>query len=439
MPPPASPIPTTEYTPTRPRVQALTLPQADATLIPLPHPDPLPPSLPRLEPAATRHCFEALYLHIPFCFHKCHYCDFYSVVNSDARDPDRQAAFTDALLRELDHWAGGSVGMPLRPRTIFVGGGTPTLLRPEHWRRLLEAMRRWGVLTGVEEFTVEANPETVTPDLLRLLVEGGVDRISIGAQSFEHATLKALERWHDPDSVGRAVDMARVAGIARINLDLIFAAPGQTLAGWERDLERALALEPTHLSCYGLTYEPGTVLGKRRDLGRVTPTEEAVERAMYEHALDRLPAAGFYQYEVSAWARQRGGVGDERCKHNLAYWRCGDYLGLGPSAASHFAGRRWKNLPHIGRYAADSPRPPLLEDEALTPRERVEERLMFGLRLNAGINTAWLEGEAVAQVATLPADLADLLAWGLVTRDAQSTRLTRAGLLVADSVLARLI
>ena len=442
-------LPATEDTPNRACFQVRTPPEvtrAEADI-----------TLPPPDPDTLRGRFDGLYIHVPFCFHKCHYCDFYSVVNGESRDHARQAAFADALLRELHHWAAATppeapfidAHHGLCPSAIFVGGGTPTLFHVEHWRRLLDTMHALGVMSRVDEFTVEANPETVTPELLHVLVEGGVNRVSIGAQSFDEHTLRSLERWHDPASVASAMTMSRAAGIGRINLDLIFAAPGQTLEGWKRDLERALELEPTHLSCYGLTYEPATVLTKKLALGRVVPTQESVERAMYEHTLDRLAAAGFEQYEVSAWARgtatgREKGSGvvsetDQRCRMNLLYWRGGSYLGLGPSAASHHDGRRWKTLPHIGRYATYSPRPPLIEDERLTDRERVEERLMLGLRLNHGIDAAWIDATASRVIDHLPQAIAELTQWGMLTREDGHLKLTRRGLLVADSVLARMV
>ncbi|QYU68363.1 coproporphyrinogen III oxidase family protein [Leptolyngbya sp. 15MV] len=199
----------------------------------------------------------SLYIHIPFCFHKCHYCDFYSFVDTQ----DRQGPMVDRLVRELSAQAPWTRGEVLE--TVFVGGGTPSLLRPELWERLLGAMHavlRFGQQT---EFTVECNPETVTPELMAVLRSGGVNRVSIGAQSFEARHLRTLERWHDPENVARAIELARRAGIERQSVDLIYAIPGQTLDDWARDLERTLALGTTHVSCYNLTYEPNTAMAVR--------------------------------------------------------------------------------------------------------------------------------------------------------------------------------
>ena len=365
---------------------------------------------------------QALYVHVPFCLHKCHYCDFYSIAREPERDAEVFERFTQGLRRELESTA---ERWRLRPRTIFAGGGTPTLLPPAAWASLLSTMRSLGLLESVEEFTVEANPETVTQELAATLAAGGVNRVSLGCQSFDPALLQALERWHDPASVPVAIDRLRAAGITNLNLDLIFAIPGQTLAQWRDDLERVLDLGPTHVSCYGLTYEPNTPMGVQHRLGRITATEETVERQMYEHAMDRLDAAGFEHYEVSAWARP-----DRRCRHNLNYWHNGDWLGVGPGAASHVAGRRWKNQPHLGKYLAGVPDPPRVEVETLTDEQRRTERVMLGLRTSDGVPRAWCDEH----------ELPPLLAAGLLEPHAdRRIRLTRRGYCVADAVIERVV
>ena len=382
--------------------------------------------------------FDALYLHVPFCFHKCHYCDFYSVVNSNRTDASRQAEFTDALLRELRWWADRSGGA-LRPRTIFVGGGTPTLLRIPHWQRLLDALRAHGIMDSVTEFTVEANPETVTPDLMHTLHAGGVNRISIGAQSFNPDMLRTLQRWHDPASVPRAVATVRAAGIDHINLDLIFAIPGQTPDLFDADLDAALALHPTHLSCYALTFEPNTPLGKRHELGRITPMAEGLDAAMYAHAMQRLGGEGgkggegYEHYEVSAWCRP-----GRQCQHNLTYWQGGNWLGLGPSAASGLGNRRWKNRGHLSAYAHASPNPPRSEDDTLDHHARIAERLMLGLRLRNGLDRSWFD--AIAPIGSdRHASLEAMIDLGFIHRDAHRVRLTTRGLMVADGVVGQLL
>lgn len=368
-----------------------------------------------------------LYLHVPFCFHRCHYCDFYSVVAAEAEAQAQQAAFTAALTWEI---ADRAAGLEARPDTVFTGGGTPTLLAPGHWRTLLAALREAGLLEAVDEFTVEANPETVTAELAQTLAAGGVTRASIGAQSFNPVHLKTLERWHDPANVRRSIDHFRAAGIDRLNLDLIFAIPGQSLDDFAADLDAALGLGVEHLSCYALTFEPNTAMTTRLAKGQITRTPEELESAMYELAMDKLAAAGFEQYEISAWARPGA-----QSRHNLHYWRDEDYLGLGPGAASHVAGVRWKNKPHLPQYIAGSPKHPVVEVETRDAAGRAGDRLMMGLRLREGVETAWLN----AAFAERADDLAMMRDAGLLEDDADRTRLTRRGLLVADSVLARLI
>lgn len=369
-----------------------------------------------------------LYVHVPFCFHKCHYCDFYSIVD----DRDRQRAFADRLIDEIAA-VSRAAGQPTLS-TLFVGGGTPTLLAVEHWRRLLAALPDAFDLAPGFEFTVEANPETVTDELMRALHAGGVNRVSIGCQSFHPTHLKTLERWHEPANVGRAMTMARRAGIGNINLDLIFGIPGQSLDEWRADLDRAVALEPTHLSCYALTYEPNTAMTRRLELGRLERIDEEVEASMYEATIDALPAAGFEQYEVSNFARRA----DARCQHNLLYWQSADWLAVGPSASGHVDGLRWKNLPHLGRYLAGEGGAPVDADsvEQLDHAARVGEQLMMRLRLMDGTPTRWLtERASPEQLQTIERHIAQ----GLLRRTDDRIHLTRRGLMVADSVLGDLL
>lgn len=352
----------------------------------------------------------------------------------ESGDEDRQAAFTDALCAELRFHAQRA---PLRPRSIFIGGGTPTLLRLDLWERLLAALRDVGALGEVEEFTVEANPETVTPELMALLAAGGVNRVSMGAQSFQPALLKALERWHEPASVGRAMGITRAAGITNVNLDLIFAIPGQTLDLLDADLDAALGLGPTHLSCYNLTYEPNTALTTKLRLGRIRPIEEDLEAQMYERVLDRLETAGFEHYEISNWAAPRE-ASSYRCAHNLNYWRNLNWLALGPSASGHVDGYRWKNEAHLGRYLSGAPTPPRVDEEHLPSERRTGEALMMGLRLREGVSETWLDAHLTPDDPRR-ATINELIALGFLERTVDRLRLTRRGLFVADPVIAKLL
>lgn len=372
----------------------------------------------------------SVYMHIPFCFHKCHYCDFYSIVDSR----DRQGVFIDRLIAELQ---AACCLVDLRNvKTIFVGGGTPTLLAAEQWQRLLDAIADYLAPAADCEFTVEANPETVTAQLAATLVRGGVNRISIGAQSFNQVHLKTLERWHDPANVKRSVELIRNAGIESINLDLIFAIPGQSLDDWLTDLDTALVLEPSHLSCYGLTYEPNTPMTAKMRQGRFEPADQEVEAAMYRAILQRLAEAGFEHYEISAWARP-----GKRCQHNLRYWTNADWWPLGPSASGHVAGVRWKNIPRLGSYLESSALPPIVDFEQVDVDTRVGEALMLGLRLVEGMSISDVhELLAVGQRGKSRADaIAHHTAAGLLEQIDGRLRLTCDGLLLADSVLADLV
>jgi len=368
------------------------------------------------------------YLHVPFCFHKCHYCDFYSIVDRH----DRQEAFARRLAAELAA-AKPWITQPLE--TIFIGGGTPTLLRADLWRDvLLPAIHANLPLLHDAEFTVEANPETVTAELAAVLVHGGVNRISIGAQSFNPTHLKTLERWHDPANVARSTSILRDAGIENLNLDLIFAIPGQSLDDWQSDLDAALAVGPTHLSCYGLTYEPNTPMTAKLRAGRFARADEPLEADMFEAAIDRLAAAGFEHYEVSNWAM----VGMQ-CRHNLLYWNNANWWPFGPSASGHVNGVRWKNVPRLGEYLDHGPWPRIVDAEQLDAAARVGEILMLRLRLRKGLDASELNELLRNDVAGRAMAIQRHLDQGLLERADGHVRLTAAGLMLADTVLGDLI
>jgi oxygen-independent coproporphyrinogen III oxidase len=419
----------------------------------------------RMRQALANREVQGAYLHVPFCFHKCHYCDFYSIVDNQ----DRQDAFVERLVTEVRAAAGWGVGRQ-QLQTIFVGGGTPTLLTPGQWRRLLGAVHEWLPLETGGEFTVEANPETVTHELATTLADGGVNRVSIGAQSFNERHLKTLERWHDPHNVARSIDILRHAGLNNINVDLIFGVPGQTLSDWLADLDAALALGPSHISCYGLMYESNTPLTRRMQAGQIQPVDQDVEAAMYEATIEHLGAAGFEQYEISNWARSaclaaslarrrddeakdQGALASQarrpnesaRCRHNLLYWRNANWWAFGPSASGHVNGLRWKNVPRLGEYLADadgSGWPPIMDVEIVDDATAAGEQFMLGLRL--------LEGLALADVARLlslsgqreevrRAAIERHREAGLVEVTEDRLRMTRRGLLLANDVLVDLV
>lgn len=380
----------------------------------------------------------SLYLHLPFCTHKCHYCDFYSIV--DTRD--RQEAFTDRMVRELQALAPlaatGSGGLD----TIFVGGGTPSLLRPNLWKRLLDALHDAfdlsAVRAGVAEFSVECNPETVTGELMGVLAEGGVNRVSMGAQSFNRHHLATLERRHDPDRLPLAAETVRNAGIQRISVDLISGVPGQSLAEWDADLNAAIALGTEHLSAYTLTYESGTAMTARLLRGEFERTDDDLEADMYELTVATLRRHGLDRYEVSNHARPGA-----ECRHNLAYWRQESWLAAGPSASAHVAGWRWKNTPRLDDYLEgdDAGFAPVCELEAPDPRRALMDRMMTGVRLREGLpaDRVLEQAGALGRAEAIRSAVEGCRASGWLTVDAERWSLTDAGFLFADRVAAELI
>ncbi len=378
----------------------------------------------------------SIYVHVPFCHTICGYCDFYSTV----LDRTATGPLVEALIRELEEALEGRLCPPgeqpraARIRTIFVGGGTPTTLPAADLSRLLRRLAALPTGDGPPEFTVEANPATVDERVAHVLAEAGVNRVSIGAQSFDPAALRVLERIHRPVQVEQTVRACRRAGIRAVNLDLIFGVPGQSLDSWLASLRAALALEPEHLSCYGLTYEPGTPLFEQLQAGRVQPVDASLEAAMYEATIDTLTAAGFRHYEISNFARP----GFE-CRHNLAYWHNEPYLGIGPSASGFVDGVRYRNVPDTAEYvrAIRAARPPHIEQERLRPDRRARETVMLELRLIEGLERRRFAERYGHDPADVYADaIARHTALGLLELTPTHLRLTRAGLLLADSVIA---
>jgi oxygen-independent coproporphyrinogen-3 oxidase len=338
-----------------------------------------------------------------------------------------------------------TLGRPQPVRSIFIGGGTPTYLEPKSLERLLAEIRRWFVPATEAapsqvrpgfEFSVEANPGTLTDDKVTILADYGVTRVSLGSQSFQPHVLRVLERDHIPEDVPRTVRSVK-SRIGQVSLDLIFGVPGQTLADWQFDLQRALSLEPDHLSTYGLTYEKGTRLWKQRQSGTVQPLDEEAELAMYLEALETLERAGFEHYEISNHARP-----GMRSRHNQTYWANEAYFGFGLGAARYIQGRRETNTRSIQEYirktlAGESA---IFQSEMLQPKERAWETMALQLRRSGGINRKSYSNQSSYALDDLagPA-ITRHVELGLMVDDGKGVRLTKKGKCVADAVIEELL
>lgn len=366
------------------------------------------------------------YIHVPFCAHHCGYCDFAVSAGQD----HLIELYLDALEKEL-----ASLGEPRSVETIFIGGGTPTHLDVRQLERLLGIIGKWFPSPTIE-YSIESTPESLNARKAVLLALFGVNRLSIGVQSFHPHLLTALERRHTSESIPRAIEAVR-PHIANISLDLIFAAPGSTLESWAADLNAALAFEPNHLSTYGLTYEKGTPLWKDRERGRVKPVDEDAELAMYEHSMDRLAAAGFEHYEISNFARPGG-----RCRHNERYWANEAYFGFGVGAARYGNGTRELNTRDTKTYirkvlAGESP---TFQSETLDPRDRAFETIGTQLRRAAGIDRERFAVQTGFALDELVGErIESLVAADVLIDDGSSVQLTRRGKCVADAAIENLM
>ncbi|MBI2195015.1 MAG: radical SAM family heme chaperone HemW [Planctomycetes bacterium] len=351
-----------------------------------------------------------LYLHIPFCASACSYCDFFKVIGREDAIPE----FLEALGREIDLRADRAI----EADTLYFGGGTPSLLDPDALARILEKIRQSFTVSRDVEITCEANPETVNLDKLAAYRCAGINRLSLGVQSFRDGDLRLMRRAHDARRAIQAVRDARTAGFSNLSFDLISALPGMNLRDWLSNVQHALSLGPDHLSAYALEYHPGTVFTLERDSGRLEPARELIEREMFLAAIEFLQARGYEHYEISNFARP-----GFASRHNLKYWRHEPYLGFGPSAHSFTGRQRSWNHRSLQRYIADlsSGRMPFAGQEDLTPAQLDLERLLLGLRTREGAE--WLGGP-------LPPGVPDRL----VARRGRNLSLTSEGLVLYESV-----
>lgn len=368
------------------------------------------------------------YVHVPYCRRRCPYCSF-ATAPLAAGALDR---YLGTLGRELDHLAALPWVGRVRLDTVFLGGGTPSLLAPAALAEILERLRAGFRVAPEAEVTVECNPESVTRASLAAYRRAGVNRVSLGVQSLDDAVLARLGRRHDARGARAAFAAARAAGFANVSVDLIYGLPGLTLDAWARTVDAVLAWEPDHLSAYALTLDAGS----RWAAGVVDglPPEETVV-AQYWALARAAGARGLEHYEISNYARP-----GRRCRHNLNYWRAGEYLAAGPAAAAHVGGVRWTAAAAVERWAAavEAGASPVESHERLTPRQRRAERLVLGLRTADGVPAAWLAARAESEP-TLARRLAAWRAGGLLTEIGDAVRLTEAGFLVSDALFVHLL
>ena len=366
---------------------------------------------------------KAAYIHVPFCAHRCGYCDFTVAVGKD----HLAQAYVEALDLELN-----SLSEQQPVETLFIGGGTPTHLPAAQLDELLQVVRRWFGLAPGAEFSIEANPAGLDDGKIAILAKHGVNRVSLGVQSFDSHVLKTLERDHDAPTICDVV--SRVAlQIPNVGLDLIFGVPGQALADWEATLSQAVALKPTHLSTYGLTFEKGTAFWSRRAKGEIIQTNDELERSMYALAMKFLPRHGYEQYELSNFAQP-----NFHCRHNEIYWAALPFFGFGPGAARYLNGRRETNHRSFTTWLSriKSGQSAIADNDELSPIDRAKEAFIVGLRRITGVERASFQAttgypieEVVGQA------LEKNLQLGLLEETPTGVRLTLEGRFLADSVI----
>jgi oxygen-independent coproporphyrinogen-3 oxidase len=400
----------------------------------LPDGEPVPPTgeLPAAALGSVPRSPLSIYLHVPFCTTRCGYCDFntYTAIELGDAPGAGRAGYPDAVIAELDLARRVLGDDAPAVSTVFVGGGTPTLLPADDLGRMLAAIRERFGLTADAEVTTESNPESIDADGLRRLVDHGFTRISFGMQSVRPHVLRVLDRVHTPGRPQQALAEAKRAGFAQVSLDLIYGTPGERLDDWRASLEAAISAGPDHISAYSLIVEPGTRLAARVRRGELPMTDEDDLADKYELAEALLSSAGYRNYEISNWSTGP----DTRCRHNLAYWRGANWWGIGPGAHSHVGGVRWWNVKHPAGYAARlaQGRSPAHSREVLTDGQQRVERVLLELRLDTGLDPAVLTERERSR-------LPDLLARGLVDTSRDQLVLTPAGRLLADGVVRDLL
>lgn len=374
---------------------------------------------------------QAVYIHIPFCHQRCHYCDF----NTFALEGQPVDAYLQALEREMERTVDALP--PGTISTVFVGGGTPTALTTRQTEKLMRMVRRYFPdRSDKMEFTVEANPGTTDPDKLAALAAGGVNRLSFGAQTFNDELLKQIGRMHDADAVERSLQWAREAGFGNLSIDLMFGLPNQTLADVETSLDRALSLELKHYSIYGLKVEERTLFHSLQQRGELPLPGEETEAEMFERIMRRLREAGFAQYEISNFAKP-GYHG----RHNLMYWHNRSYYGLGAGAHGYTRGIRHINVKGVHAYIeAAEVGLPRLEEEAVSETEAMEDFMMVGMRLLEGVDRMRFEDQFRRDMDAIFAEpIARLSRLGLIEATGRGYRLSEKGIPLGNEVFAEFV
>ena len=373
-----------------------------------------------------------LYIHIPYCIHKCGYCDF----NSHPIKHDEMDHYIDALVAEMKHYAKTYSNTNII-KTIFLGGGTPTTLTVCQLERILKECLKELIVAPDAEITIEANPATIDIEQMKSIRQAGYNRISIGVQSFDKTELKLLDRAHGPEEVHSTIDCARKAGFDNLSLDLMFAIPNQSLSSWESNLDKALEKNPEHLSTYNLTIEQGTAFSKLQTHGKLIMPENEHQLELYKKTNERLTKRGFHHYEISNFARQ-----GKECKHNIAYWENTNTLGLGAGASSYINGTRFKNInlpAHYIRQVKDK-KTAIEHTETLEPRQAMGEAIMLGLRLLKGISIHQFERRFQVSFIDLFKNIINALKEKeLILIKDDYLRLSPKGLFLADSVILEFI
>jgi oxygen-independent coproporphyrinogen-3 oxidase len=368
-----------------------------------------------------------VYIHIPFCQSICPYCDF----DRQAHGFERIPRYVEAVVQDIRR------APPHTAHSVFFGGGTPSLLSAEQVQAILDACRDSIGLDGEAEITLEANPGDLTVELVEGYAAAGVNRVSLGVQSFDDAVLEMLGRRHDAHEAREAFRIIRAGGVHNASLDLMYGLPGMKLADWQRTLDSALELEPDHLSCYLLTVDERVPMGRDVRAGRLTlPADEQAE-AQYRHTLERLQYAGFDHYEISNWS-----LPGRSSRHNLTYWLDQPYLAFGSGAAGSYDGRRWKNHPSPDRYmeSVAAGRAARLEDEQIDPETRLIDFVSLQLRLRRGLSRSDFRGRFGRSIEeSLGAELESLVNEGVLENDGDYLRVTRDWVFVTNEVLARLL